>query len=204
MAVPLSIHSINLAMIYVYMVMTPLVIFSLGRSAVLCPVFTAVSVGYMVGLDITASGWETPLGCDPNDLPVHEMQSNTIRILILGFWLSYGSSPIHTRNQLGDDLRLYGYDTVGYISLGRSAALCPVFTAVSVVCMVGLGIIASELVTPFGSDPNDLPVYEMQSKTNRFLIVGLEKQFGSFKVLPSLRVTSHCAPSADMRQLQTL
>ena len=84
MAVPLSNTQLYLAMIYVYMVMTPLVICSLEWAAVLCAVFTAVSVVRMAGHDIIASELENPCGSDPNDLPIYEMQSYMNRIMLLG------------------------------------------------------------------------------------------------------------------------
>mmetsp|Transcript_29469 Transcript_29469/g.84350 ORF Transcript_29469/g.84350 Transcript_29469/m.84350 type:complete len:562 (-) Transcript_29469:44-1729(-) len=46
---------------------------------------------------------------------------------------------------------------------------CAIFTFVSVVCMVGLDLIAIELENPFGDDPNDLPVLEMQNIFNKDL-----------------------------------
>eukprot|EP00404_Azadinium_spinosum_P058988 CAMPEP_0180702846 /NCGR_PEP_ID=MMETSP1038_2-20121128/6327_1 /TAXON_ID=632150 /ORGANISM="Azadinium spinosum, Strain 3D9" /LENGTH=581 /DNA_ID=CAMNT_0022734613 /DNA_START=15 /DNA_END=1760 /DNA_ORIENTATION=+ len=51
--------------------------------------------------------------------------------------------------------------------------LCGLFTLVSVVCMLGLDLIASELENPFGDDSNDLPCLEMQHDMNRSLIIFL-------------------------------
>jgi len=51
--------------------------------------------------------------------------------------------------------------------------LCSIFTFISVVCMCGLDLIASELENPFGDDPNDLPGMEMQDNFNKGLLVML-------------------------------
>eukprot|EP00747_Dinoflagellata_sp_TGD_P166588 gnl/TRDRNA2_/TRDRNA2_189600_c0_seq1.p1 gnl/TRDRNA2_/TRDRNA2_189600_c0~~gnl/TRDRNA2_/TRDRNA2_189600_c0_seq1.p1 ORF type:complete len:574 (+),score=79.32 gnl/TRDRNA2_/TRDRNA2_189600_c0_seq1:73-1794(+) len=52
-------------------------------------------------------------------------------------------------------------------------AMCAVFTYVSVMCMLGLDLIASELENPFGTDPNDLPVIDMQQEFNRNMLAYL-------------------------------
>jgi len=44
------------------------------------------------------------------------------------------------------------------------------YTLVSVTCMVGVDVIATELENPFGDDPNDLPMRNMQLAMNRDLI----------------------------------
>jgi len=45
-----------------------------------------------------------------------------------------------------------------------------VYTLISVTCMVGIDVIATELENPFGDDPNDLPMRNMQLAMNRNLI----------------------------------
>jgi len=45
-----------------------------------------------------------------------------------------------------------------------------VYTLISVTCMVGVDVIATELENPFGDDPNDLPMRSMQLAMNRDLI----------------------------------
>jgi len=55
-------------------------------------------------------------------------------------------------------------------------SVCVLFTLVSMVCMLGLDIIASELENPFGTDPNDLPTLELQHEMNRNLICLLQPQ----------------------------
>lgn len=47
--------------------------------------------------------------------------------------------------------------------------VCSVFTIVSVTCLVSLDLVACELENPFGEDPNDLPVVDMQIELNKFL-----------------------------------
>mmetsp|Transcript_18395 Transcript_18395/g.58466 ORF Transcript_18395/g.58466 Transcript_18395/m.58466 type:complete len:554 (-) Transcript_18395:83-1744(-) len=51
--------------------------------------------------------------------------------------------------------------------------LVAMFTFISVTCMMGLDLIASELENPFGDDPNDLPVFDMQRDMNKMLLMQL-------------------------------
>uniref|UniRef100_A0A7S0BCW3 Bestrophin homolog n=1 Tax=Pyrodinium bahamense TaxID=73915 RepID=A0A7S0BCW3_9DINO len=65
---------------------------------------------------------------------------------------------------------------------------CALFTFVSVLCMVGLDLIAIELENPFGDDPNDLPVWEMQNVFNRDLVMLVDPLVWTVpKLLPRAR-----------------
>jgi len=54
------------------------------------------------------------------------------------------------------------------------AYFCAFFTLVSVLCMLGLDLIASELENPFGDDPNDLPVETIHMEVTRTLLLLLD------------------------------
>jgi len=55
-------------------------------------------------------------------------------------------------------------------------SVCLAFTMVSMMCMLGLDLIASELENPFGDDANDLPTLELQHEMNRNLMCFLQPQ----------------------------
>lgn len=67
------------------------------------------------------------------------------------------------------------------------------FTFVSVTCLVGLDLIACELENPFGDDPNDLPVVDMQRDMNKFLVLQLN---------PLIHHAPELLPGAQMDYLQ--
>lgn len=65
---------------------------------------------------------------------------------------------------------------------------CVLFTSISVICMIGLDLIAIELENPFGDDPNDLPVLEMQNIFNKDLIMLVDPLAWNVpKLLPGAR-----------------
>jgi len=80
---PFPYTQLNLLLIQVYMVMTPLVISTWRTHAWMCCLFTFISVTCMVGLDLIASELENPFGDDPNDLPVLDMQCDMNKVLIM-------------------------------------------------------------------------------------------------------------------------
>mmetsp|Transcript_17731 Transcript_17731/g.41122 ORF Transcript_17731/g.41122 Transcript_17731/m.41122 type:complete len:653 (-) Transcript_17731:54-2012(-) len=80
---PFPYTQMNLVLVYVYMVVTPLVIVTWDLEPWLAALGTFFSVLCMVGLDLIASELENPFGEDANDLPVKEIHSQMIRILML-------------------------------------------------------------------------------------------------------------------------
>merc|ERR1712046_263893 len=54
--------------------------------------------------------------------------------------------------------------------------MCCTFVTISVICMLSLDLIASELENPFGEDPNDLPAFSMQYDMNRNLLLMLNPE----------------------------
>jgi len=68
--------------------------------------------------------------------------------------------------------------------------LCAFFTLISVICMLGLDLIASELENPFGDDPNDLPVDTIHVNVVRSLLLLLDKR---------MMTTPHLATDKFMR-----
>mmetsp|Transcript_5961 Transcript_5961/g.13124 ORF Transcript_5961/g.13124 Transcript_5961/m.13124 type:complete len:664 (+) Transcript_5961:97-2088(+) len=80
---PFPYTQMNLVLIYVYMFVTPLVIVTWDLEPWLAGLGTFFSVLCMIGLDLIASELENPFGEDANDLPVREIHSQMIRILLL-------------------------------------------------------------------------------------------------------------------------
>merc|ERR1712216_413323 len=62
------------------------------------------------------------------------------------------------------------------------------FSCVSVICMLGLDLIASELENPFGHDVNDLPVVDMQHGFNKNMCIYIHPGIWSVpELLPTAR-----------------
>jgi len=88
---PFPYTQMNLGLIYIYMLVTPVVISTWEDTPdSLCLSFTVVSMMCMLGLDLIASELENPLGDDPNDLPAlelqHEMNRNLMCLLQPRTW----------------------------------------------------------------------------------------------------------------------
>mmetsp|Transcript_78559 Transcript_78559/g.243714 ORF Transcript_78559/g.243714 Transcript_78559/m.243714 type:complete len:603 (+) Transcript_78559:3-1811(+) len=80
---PFPYTQLNLLLIQIYTIITPLVVSTWGTWSWMCCIFTFVSVTCMIGLDLIASELENPFGDDPNDLPVQELQADINKILTM-------------------------------------------------------------------------------------------------------------------------
>lgn len=79
---PYPYTQMNLVMLTLYMIITPLVICTWDTYPWLCSLVTCLSVTCMFGLESIAAELENPFGEDANDLPIHEMQHVMNRTLL--------------------------------------------------------------------------------------------------------------------------
>jgi len=80
---PFPYTQLNLLLIQIYTILTPLVVCTWGTWSWLCAIFTFISVTCMIGLDLIASELENPFGEDPNDLPVADLQRDFNKGLLM-------------------------------------------------------------------------------------------------------------------------
>lgn len=80
---PFPYAQMSAVMIFLYMLVTPLVINLWAQQAWYCGIATLISVVCMKGIDMIAIELENPFGDDPNDLPCFEMHHDMNRDLAL-------------------------------------------------------------------------------------------------------------------------
>lgn len=80
---PFAYAQMNSILVFVHSIVTPIVASGWTSAIWSCSLFTFLSVGCMMCLDLIAIELENPFGNDDNDLPVHEMQRNFIEDLTM-------------------------------------------------------------------------------------------------------------------------